>query len=334
MSGQLAVIEPRSATPLELRDYAVYVRSVIPDLDADELGILEVALVVIAKRLRRIGEDATEAERSRILAMQRLGELIQAEPEQRGGDRRGQSTNTRTLTQAEKNRRSEARLLAEQKAAADAAAAKEKATLNRALKEARRARKLSSIAAQNAARETAAQEPIPPCQVIYADPPWRYDASETPDFRRIENQYPTMTLPDIKALAAQGEVPAADDAVLFLWATSPKLPEALEVMAAWGFTYRTCAAWVKDRIGMGYYFRQRHELLLIGKRGSLPVPEPSDRPDSVVSAPRTEHSAKPGVFYELIEQMYPGMAYCEMFLRGEPREGWYGWGNEAAGRAS
>ena len=291
MSGQLAVIEPRSAAPLQLRDYPISVRSVIPDLDADQLGQLEAVLVAIAKRLRQIGDDATEAERSRILAMQRYGELIQAEPEQRGGDRRGQSTNTRTLTQAEKNRRSEARLLAEQKAAADAAAAQQKPTLNQALKEARRARKLASIAAQNAAREAAAQEPIPPCQVIYADPPWRYDASQSPS-RRIDNHYPTMALEEIKALAEQGEVPAADDAVLFLWATPPLLPEALEVMAAWGFTYRTCMVWVKDRIGMGYYARQRHELLLIGKRGSLPVPEPSDRPDFGWSALR-ERSTRP-----------------------------------------
>ena len=99
--------------------------------------------------------------------------------------------------------------------------------------------------------------------VVYADPPWRYDHAEAGN-REIENQYPTLSLDEIKAL----DVPAANDCVLFLWATSPKLAEAMQVVEAWGFTYRTCAVWVKDRIGMGYYFRQRHELLLVGNARS------------------------------------------------------------------
>jgi N6-adenosine-specific RNA methylase IME4 len=161
-------------------------------------------------------------------------------------------------------------------------------------------------------------------QVLYVDPPWQYEYAES-STRAIENNYPTMTLDEIKAL----EVPAAPDAVLFLWATSPKLSESIEVMEAWGFEYRTCMVWVKDQIGMGYYARQRHELLLIGKRGELPVPPPSDRPDSVVEAPRTEHSAKPERFAELIEDMYPDFSKAELFCRGEPRDGWFGWGNQA-----
>ncbi len=86
--------------------------------------------------------------------------------------------------------------------------------------------------------------------------------------------------------------------------------------------------WVKDRIGMGYYARQQHEFLLIGRRGSLPVPDPEDRPASVVTAPRGEHSAKPDLFYQLIERMYPLAERCELFQR-RPRPGWAGWGNEA-----
>lgn len=161
--------------------------------------------------------------------------------------------------------------------------------------------------------------------LLYADPPWRYEAITTPDMRRVENQYPTMTADEIAAL----DVPAADDAVLFLWATSPKLREGLRVMDAWGFTYRTCMVWVKDRIGMGFYARQRHELLLIGRRGDLPPPLESRRPDSVIEAPRGEHSAKPDVVYDLIERMYPGFAYCELFAR-RTRPGWQPWGLEAA----
>lgn len=160
--------------------------------------------------------------------------------------------------------------------------------------------------------------------VLCADPPWRYDANATPDLRSIENHYPTMTLEDIKALP----VPAADDSVLFLWATSPKLTEALDVMAAWDFGYRTCMVWVKDRIGMGYYARQQHELLLIGKRGNLRVPDPEDRPASVITAPRVEHSTKPAEAYAAIERMYPDQPRVELFARGA-RPGWAVWGNQA-----
>ena len=160
--------------------------------------------------------------------------------------------------------------------------------------------------------------------VIYADPPWRYDFSST-DARAVENQYPTMDAGDIAKL----EVPAADDAVLFMWATNPKLTQAFEVLSGWGFDYVTNMVWVKDRIGMGYYARSRHELLLIAKRGQLAVPEPTDRPDSVIEAPRTRHSAKPELVYGLLERMYPGLPKLEMFCRS-PRDGWDAWGNEVA----
>ena len=84
--------------------------------------------------------------------------------------------------------------------------------------------------------------------VLLADPPWRYQFAETKS-RAIENQYPTMPLDAICAL----EPPAANDAVLYLWATSPKLQEALKVLKAWRFDYRTNLVWVKDRVGMGYW---------------------------------------------------------------------------------
>ena len=84
----------------------------------------------------------------------------------------------------------------------------------------------------------------------------------TDDTRQIENHYPTMTLADICALPVAAL--AHDDAVLFLWATAPMLPHALAVMSAWGFDYRSHAIWQKDRIGTGYWFRNAHELLLVG----------------------------------------------------------------------
>lgn len=159
-------------------------------------------------------------------------------------------------------------------------------------------------------------------EVILADPPWRYQFSETQS-REIENHYPTMDLENIKSL----KVPSADNAVLFLWATAPKLEEALEVLNAWGFTYKTCAVWDKERIGMGYWFRGQHELLLLGTKGTFPTPEPSARVSSVIHSVRERHSTKPEVVYEIIESMFPDRTYLEMFCR-EPRKGWEVWGNE------
>lgn len=163
--------------------------------------------------------------------------------------------------------------------------------------------------------------------VIYADPPWRY---ENPPMggsnRSIENHYPTMELEEICALPV-GDI-AHENSVLFLWATSPKLYECMKVLDAWGFVYRTDMVWIKDKIGMGYHVRGRHESLLIAKRGELPPPAAEDRPDSVIEAPRLEHSAKPPVLYDIIDRMYPGVRKLEMFQRA-PRKGWCGWGNQA-----
>ncbi|WP_434664761.1 MT-A70 family methyltransferase [Paraburkholderia sp. A3BS-1L] len=163
--------------------------------------------------------------------------------------------------------------------------------------------------------------------VLYVDPPWRYEHVKT-ESRAIENQYPTMSLEEIKALPV-AEI-AFDDCVLFMWATSPKLAEAFEVLTAWGFTYRTCAVWDKQKIGMGYYFRQQHELLLVATRGDPIVPEPYARAPSVFSYPRAEHSAKPVECYAMIEAMYPELPRLEMFARLS-RGGWDAWGNQSRG---
>jgi len=152
--------------------------------------------------------------------------------------------------------------------------------------------------------------------VIYADPEWRFE-TYSPEGKldtSAENHYPTSSLDDIKAR----DVPSisAPDAVLFLWATVPMLPQALEVMAAWGFGYVSHCAWVKDRTGTGYWFLNKHELLLVGTRGHIPAPAQGDQWASVIEAPRGRHSEKPEIFYELIESYFP-------------RTGWDSWGLEA-----
>lgn len=165
--------------------------------------------------------------------------------------------------------------------------------------------------------------------IIYADPPWRYDFPIS-ESRAIENQYPTMSIEEIRALPIADL--AADNAVLFLWATNPLLPDALTVIEAWGFTYRTNMVWVKDRIGMGFYARQRHELLLVAIKGEPSVPMPDDRPDSVIESPRGKHSAKPDEVYHIVERMYPAGKRIELFAR-TPMDGWEPWGNEIGNRA-
>lgn len=165
-------------------------------------------------------------------------------------------------------------------------------------------------------------------QVIYADPPWEYEFSQS-ESRSIEAHYPTMTTEEICEL--KNRIPTNSDAVLFLWATNPKIEEALSVIEAWGFEYKTNMVWVKDKIGLGYYWRQQHELLLLARKGNMPIPDPANRTSSVLVAPRLGHSQKPGAVYEMIEHMYPKPAnypndyYLELFARVY-RTGWDSWG--------
>lgn len=199
-------------------------------------------------------------------------------------------------------------------------AAKEIRQAKTAERRAERIERIAEISQGNIEISTATRYPV-----LYADPPWRYDYSET-DSRVIENQYPTMALSDICALPV-GDI-STQDAILFLWATSPKLADSMRVIEAWGFSYRTCAVWDKQHIGMGYYFRQQHELLLVATKGSIPAPPPYSRPASIYSERRGKHSAKPSKFAEWIESMYPELNKIELFCR-EPREGWSVWGNQS-----
>lgn len=166
--------------------------------------------------------------------------------------------------------------------------------------------------------------------VIYADVPWRYDFSETM-VREVENQYPTMTVEEIEQI----QVPSASNAVLFLWATAPKLREALRVMESWGFEYKTNIIWDKEIIGMGYWARGQHELLLIGVKGVYPAPSESMRESSVYREKRTIHSKKPEHYHSLIEKLCPNGKYLELFARTKNgREKWTFWGDEVDQKVS
>lgn len=186
----------------------------------------------------------------------------------------------------------------------------------------------ASRRAQREAELAAKQKALPTKQygVIYADPPWRFEpySRETGMDRAADNHYPTMTLEQIKALP----VPAAEDCVLFLWATGPMLPEALEVMKAWGFTYKSRCVWFKPKMGTGYWFRDQAEELLVGVRGNIPAPSQGEQYPSVITARAGEHSAKPFAFREMIEEMFPNLPRIELFARDQFK-GWDAWGNEA-----
>lgn len=161
--------------------------------------------------------------------------------------------------------------------------------------------------------------------VIYADPPWKFEThSENGMDRSADNHYPTMSMFDMLTL----KVPAADDCVLFMWATVPMLPEALDLLDTWGFEYKSQIVWVKDRLGTGYWTRNMHEILLIGTKGKVPAPAMGMQPHSVFELPVGRHSEKPAFFADMIMALYPTTPKLEMFAR-IGRVGWDVIGNEA-----
>ncbi len=170
------------------------------------------------------------------------------------------------------------------------------------------------------------ENPSPLYDVIYADPPWSYGnrpGRSDGKFGDIEGQYPTMHIDDICALP----VPAAKNSVLYLWATSPLLPEAMRVIDAWGFRYKSSAVWDKGRARLGYWFRGQHEFLLVGTRGRVSPPAPALRRSSVFTDPAGRHSAKPEKVRDFIRDAFPDARRLEMFCR-TPAPGWDVWGNE------
>ena len=171
-------------------------------------------------------------------------------------------------------------------------------------------------------------------QVIYADPPWKYNNAIS-SWGPASLHYDCLPLDDIIGLRdGQGTLVTdvfADNSVLFMWVTNPFLRDAFRIIDAWGFEYKTNIVWVKTdlrRPGSGFYVRGRHELLFICTRGSfLPEQAGKEPIGSVIEAPARAHSEKPGEAYEIIERMYPNSKYLELFARSE-RKNWVSWGNE------
>ena len=161
-------------------------------------------------------------------------------------------------------------------------------------------------------------------RVIYADPPWQYGNTMPDNFGEQRDHYRTMTMTELCLMPVKNIV--ENNAVLFLWVTSPILEESFELIKAWGFKYKASFVWDKIKHVMGHYNSVRHELLLVCTRGSC-QPDVKKLFDSVVSIERTEHSVKPEEFRDIIDTIYPYGKRIELFARDEA-EGWDVYGNE------
>lgn len=181
--------------------------------------------------------------------------------------------------------------------------------------------------AKEAAVEKVAALPSDKFRVLYADPPWKYgDTREGLEGTTgAESHYPTMTIKELCAMPIVDIV--EDDAVLFLWVTSPLLFACAPIIGAWGFKYKTSFVWDKVKHNMGHYNSVRHELLLVCTRGSC-TPDVKKLYDSVQSVERSrKHSEKPEVFRKIIDTLYPHGKRIELFSRKRVK-GWKNWGSE------
>lgn len=170
---------------------------------------------------------------------------------------------------------------------------------------------------------------------ILADPPWQFQnrtGKMAPEHKRL-SRYQTLDLEEIKALPVARL--AAPTAHLYLWVPNALLPEGIQVLESWGFTYKTNLIWYKirkdggpDGRGVGFYFRNVTELILFGTRGKNARTLPPARSQvNILATRKREHSRKPDEQYTLIKKCSPG-PYLELFARGS-MPGWDTWGDQS-----
>ncbi len=173
-----------------------------------------------------------------------------------------------------------------------------------------------------------------PFGTVLADPPWRFQnrtGKVAPEHKRL-SRYDTMSTDEIAAMPV-GDL-MAEQSHCYLWVPNAMLSDGLEVMEAWGFTYKSMIVWAKrrkdggpDGRGVGFYFRNVTEPILFGTRGKLRTLQPGRSQVNMIETRKREHSRKPDEQYEVIEACSPG-GYLELFAR-YPQPGWVTWGNEA-----
>lgn len=207
----------------------------------------------------------------------------------------------------------------------------------------------------NLLTQLASMRPAGGFELIMADPPWRFDLRDdvTGKAKSPQAQYECMPLDEIAAMPVSAM--AAKDCLLILWATHPMLPQALSVMAAWGFKFKTSGVWVKRtkhgnvNFGTGYVLRSASEPFLIGTRGSPSTSRsvrsvwiehgdelaederdaawPLESFSITIEAAVREHSRKPDIAFSMAEQLMPEARRLELFSR-QQRPKWTVWGNE------
>ena len=177
--------------------------------------------------------------------------------------------------------------------------------------------------------------------IVYADPPWDYKGQlqhagpGSGDSGGAVRHYPTVTLRDLKTLPVR--TIAADDSLLFLWATNPHLDQAIDLGKAWGFAWATVAfVWDKVRVNPGFYTMSQCELCLVFKRGRIPMPRGARNVRQLVTERRRAHSRKPEEVRRRIDAMFPDLPKVELFARSEASlfadgtpNRWDAWGLEA-----
>jgi len=166
-------------------------------------------------------------------------------------------------------------------------------------------------------------------RILYCDPPWRYNDSgvitENDNYGRAERHYPTMSLSELKDLPIKNM--ADDNAILFMWSTSPMLESAFELVNSWGFKYKSLFVWYKVKHNFGHYNSVRQELLLVCTKGSC-TPDKLKLFNSVQQIERSKvHSQKPEEFRKIIETLYTWGNKIELFAR-KRTNGWDVWGNQ------
>lgn len=176
--------------------------------------------------------------------------------------------------------------------------------------------------------------------VIYADPPWDYNGKMQFDRSGLtaENgdltknvfissavfKYPTVKTKELAKMPVS-EI-AADDCLLFMWATSPHLEQAINLGNSWGFDYKTVAfVWDKMSHNPGQYTLSGTELCLVFKRGRIPKPRGTRNERQLIRSPRREHSQKPDEVIHAITRMFPSQSKIELFAR-RSYKGWSTWG--------
>lgn len=168
--------------------------------------------------------------------------------------------------------------------------------------------------------------------IIYADPPWKYNEQHTKASRSVNLQYNTMKTEDMYSFPINKI--ANDNSVCFMWATYPKLKESINLLEKWGFKYKTVAfTWIKKNknndnyfMGMGYYTRSNAEICLLGIKGK-PLKRKSHSVRQIIDSKIQEHSKKPDEIRNRIVELFGDLSRIELFAR-QTADGWDCWGNE------